>query len=69
MWSVEASLPSAKNRELERLNEAAAARQIGAALSVGASAGLVASEEGATPARSSMRLTRRCNARTGGPAG
>jgi diguanylate cyclase (GGDEF)-like protein len=50
MWNVEASLAVAKGRELERLIEAAAARQIGAALSVGASAGLVAIEQGGTPA-------------------
>jgi len=50
MWNVEASLAGAKGHELERLIEAAAAREIGAALSVGASAGLVAIEEHATPA-------------------
>jgi diguanylate cyclase (GGDEF)-like protein len=50
LWDVEASLAWAKGRELERLIVAAAARQIGAALWVGASAGLVAIEERATPA-------------------
>jgi diguanylate cyclase (GGDEF)-like protein len=50
MWNVEPSLAVAKGRELERLIEAAAPRQIGAALSVRASAGLVAIEQRGTPA-------------------
>ncbi len=50
MWNVEPSLAVTKGRELERLVEVAAPRQIGAALSVGASAGLVAIEKRGTPA-------------------
>lgn len=50
MWNVEPLLAAGKGRDLERLIEAAAARQIGAALSVGASAGLVSVEKDCTPA-------------------
>jgi diguanylate cyclase (GGDEF)-like protein len=51
MWNVDAALAARKGPDLERLIEAATAREFGAALSVGASVGLVGVEEGATPAR------------------
>jgi diguanylate cyclase (GGDEF)-like protein len=51
MWNVDAALAAGKGRDLERLIEAATAREFGAALSVGASVGLVGVDEGATPAR------------------
>ena len=51
MWNVDAALAAGKGRDLERLIEAATAREFGEALAVGASVGLAAIEEGATPAR------------------
>jgi diguanylate cyclase (GGDEF)-like protein len=50
MWNVAPSLAAGKARELERLIETVTAGQIGAGLSVGGSAGMVAIEPRATPA-------------------
>ncbi len=50
LWNVAPSVAAGKARDLERLIEAVTAREIGAALSVGASAGMVAIEPRATPA-------------------
>jgi diguanylate cyclase (GGDEF)-like protein len=63
MWNVDAALAARKGPDLERLIEAATAREFGAALSVGASVGLVGVEEGATPARLSDAADRAMYAR------